>query len=72
VPRLGRKTRLGSKQREILWTLFQAVNDALAQQGLITWARLFRHITHHLTAAEFLPFDFAIIDEAQDLGIAVL
>lgn len=72
VPRLGRKTRLGSKQRESLWAIFKQVQQSLKQKNLITWAGLFRRITQHLASADTLPFDFAIVDEAQDLGIAEL
>ncbi len=69
VQRLGRKTRLGSKQREQLWAIFQRVKESLRQQNLITWAALFHRVTQHLTQTSTFPFDFAIIDEAQDLGI---
>jgi len=72
VPRLGRKTRLGSKQREALWAIFQQVHQTLAGQNRITWAGLFRRITDHLSHLDTHPFDFAIVDEAQDLGIAEL
>jgi superfamily I DNA/RNA helicase len=72
VPRLGRKTRLGSKQREALWASFQTVHQILAQQDQITWAGLFRRITAHLANADTQPFDSVIVDEAQDLGIAEL
>ncbi len=69
VQRLGRKTRLGSKQREQLWAIFQHVKESLRQQNLITWAELFHRVTRHLAQTSPFPFDFAIIDEAQDLGI---
>ena len=72
VPRLGRKTRLGGKQREALWAIFQDVHQALAAQNRITWAGLFRRLTNHLSNLDTHPFDFAIVDEAQDLGIAEL
>lgn len=72
VPRLGRKTRLGSKQRQLLWAIFQQVQQSLAKQNLMTWAGLFRRITDHLATADSLPFDYAIVDEAQDLGVAEL
>ncbi|NEZ63572.1 DNA helicase [Leptolyngbyaceae cyanobacterium CCMR0082] len=72
VQRLGRKTRIGGKQREILWSIFRQLWDILDQRNQITWAGLFRHVTDHLTAADTFPFDYAIVDEAQDLGIAEL
>lgn len=72
VQRLGRKTRIGGKQREILWSIFRQLWDILDQRKQITWAGLFRHVTDHLTEADTFPFDYAIVDEAQDLGIAEL
>ncbi|MGB3612219.1 MAG: 3'-5' exonuclease [Elainellaceae cyanobacterium] len=72
VPRLGRKTRLGSKQRESLWAIFQQVQQALEQENLLTWAGLFRCVTKYLAATDTRPFDFVIVDEAQDLGITEL
>jgi hypothetical protein len=36
VARLGRKTRVGGKQREILWSIFERVRAGLAQRNLVT------------------------------------
>jgi superfamily I DNA/RNA helicase len=72
VPRLGRKTRLGKKQREQLWAIAQQVISRLDNQQHITWSRLFRRVTEHLEQTGDRPFEFAIVDEAQDLGIGEL
>lgn len=72
VARLGRKTRLGSKQREILWQIFEQVQAWLNEQHQLTWAGVFREVTEHLIATGDYPFDFAVVDEAQDMGIAEL
>ncbi len=72
VPRLGRKTRIGGKQREALWVIFQGVQSGLAQRGLLTWPMLLRQVAAHLAASDRRPFDFAIIDESQDLDVAEL
>ena len=72
VPRLGRKTRIGGKQRESLWTIFQGVQARLAQRGLLTWPILLRQVAAQLAASAARPFDFAIIDESQDLDVAEL
>jgi mRNA-degrading endonuclease RelE of RelBE toxin-antitoxin system len=72
VPRLGRKTRLPEKQRAMLWSLFERVRTALKQKNLITWAELFTRLAAHFAEDKRLPFDFAIIDEAQDLSVAQL
>ncbi len=72
VKRLGRKTRVGSKQRELLWSIFSEALDIIKDNEQITWAGLFQQVTTHLQASETPPFDFAIVDEAQDIGIAAL
>ncbi|MBF0334058.1 MAG: UvrD-helicase domain-containing protein [Alphaproteobacteria bacterium] len=68
VARLGRKTRIGGKQREAMWGIFAQVRAGLAERGAVTWADVFGRLTEHLAGAS--PFDFAVIDEAQDLGVA--
>lgn len=72
VQRLGRKTRLGEAQREILWSIFDPVWQGLEQQHLVTWSGLFRRVAQHLAESENHPFDFAVVDEAQDMGISEL
>ncbi|MGQ0444777.1 MAG: UvrD-helicase domain-containing protein [Beijerinckiaceae bacterium] len=69
VPRLGRKTRLGGKQREILWAIFERVRDGLAARNAVTWAGVFSKLAEQ-SAQGKRPFDFAVIDEAQDIGVA--
>jgi hypothetical protein len=41
IKRLGRKTRLSETQRAALWQVFEVMQRKLADQGKITWARLF-------------------------------
>lgn len=72
VQRLGRKTRLGEKQRTALWAIFDATRTALAKEGLITPAEMFRRVAEKLKDYKHPPFDFAVVDEAQDLGVAEL
>jgi len=72
VTRLGRKTKLGSKQREILWEVFQEIRNWLRSQSLITWSGVFRTVTDSLSKTNAYPFQFAIVDECQDMGIAEL
>jgi hypothetical protein len=71
VARLGRKTRIGGKQREILWSIFERVRAGLAERKAVTWPDLFARVTAHL-AANKSPFDFVVVDEAQDVGVAEL
>ncbi len=72
VARLGRKTRIGGKQREVLWSIFESVGAVLERRKLETWSGLLHRVTEGLQAAEARPFDFAVVDEAQDIGIAEL
>ena len=71
VARLGRKTRIGGKQREILWSIFERVRAGLAERKAVTWPDLFGRVTAHM-AADKSPFDFVVVDEAQDVGVAEL
>ncbi len=70
VSRLGRKTRIGGKQREALWAIFVRVRAGLAERASLTWSGIFGRLADDLTAGAERPFDFAVIDEAQDIGIA--
>jgi mRNA-degrading endonuclease RelE of RelBE toxin-antitoxin system len=72
VARLGRKTRIGGKQREQLWAIFERVIRTLEASGTVTWSALFTRLAEHLKANQEGPFDFAVVDEAQDIGIAEL
>ena len=71
VARLGRKTRIGGKQREILWSIFERVRAGLAERKAVTWPGLFGRVTAHL-AGNKSSFDFVVVDEAQDVGVAEL
>lgn len=72
VPRLGRKTRLGIKQREILWQIFAQVHHRLDERQQQTWPTIFQQVIEHLIQTGDYPYTFAIIDEAQDMGVAEL
>lgn len=71
VRRLGRKTRLAEAQRAALWALFAQVRAGLDAQGLVTPAGVFTGLAADL-AGQAPPFDFAVVDEAQDVSIAQL
>lgn len=72
VSRLGRKTRIAEAQRKILWSIFERVRAALASRKLMTQAQLFSLLARALSAAKNVVFDFVVVDEAQDLGVAQL
>jgi superfamily I DNA/RNA helicase len=71
VARLGRKTRIGGKQREILWSIFERVRVGLAERKAVTWPDLFGRGAAQMAAGKS-PFDFVVVDEAQDVGVAEL
>lgn len=70
VSRLGRKTRIGGKQRETLWAIFERVRAGLRERGVVTWPDVFGRLADGFNQGSKPPFDFAVIDEAQDLGVA--
>lgn len=72
VARLGRKTRLPEAQRKVLWSIFERVRSDLDARGVLTQAQLFTTLAATLTKAGKSPFEFAVIDEAQDLTVAQL
>lgn len=72
VPRLGRKTRLSERQRAALWSIFAQVSAALDERGLLTEPRLFARLGRQCAKLAHPPFEFCVVDEAQDLGVAEL
>jgi mRNA-degrading endonuclease RelE of RelBE toxin-antitoxin system len=72
VPRLGRKTRLKEPQRLKLWVIFDRVRNILAAQKLTTPAGMYTAVASALEKLKRPPFDFVVVDEAQDVSIAQL
>ena len=69
VKRLGRKTRLAESQRAALWEIFAGVRASLQAAGVITHAGIFTALADCLRD-EPAPFDFIVVDEAQDISVA--
>ena len=72
VSRLGRKTRLPENLRKTLWSIFEQVQSALREQGLTTHAGLISQLTEYFVKGRASPFDFIVVDEAQDVNIPQL
>ena len=72
VRRLGRKTRLPEQQRVVLWSIFDRVRSRLKARNLITYADLFSRLAVQLAGRKHPPFEFTVIDEAQDVSISQL
>lgn len=72
VKRLGRKTRLSEQQRKALWEIFAQVKAMLATSKSITEAAMFTKLASVAANVKNNLYDFAVVDEAQDIGIAHL
>jgi len=72
VPRIGRRNRLGSKQREALWPVFERARATLAARGFLTSSQLFATVEDTFKDRDDKPFTHVIVDEAQDLGVSEL
>lgn len=72
VPRLGRQTRLPENRRQVLWSIFEQVQSALKEQGLVTHAQIFSKLAAHFEGGQRSPFDFMVLDEAQDVNVPQL
>jgi superfamily I DNA/RNA helicase/mRNA-degrading endonuclease RelE of RelBE toxin-antitoxin system len=67
--RLGRKTRLGEKQRQYLWAIFEDVRATLGERNLVSWAYVFKRLASGMTVGKPRPYDFVVVDEAQDISM---
>jgi superfamily I DNA/RNA helicase len=72
VARLGRKTRLPEAQRIMLWSIFGKVREGLKARKLFTYADIFTAVASALVKSKSAPFDFAVLDEAQDISVSQL
>lgn len=72
VQRLGRKMRLGEKQRRILWDIFDAASSNLRDAGLVTMPMIYLACCERLLEGESPPAERIVVDEAQDIGVAQL
>ena len=72
VIRLGRKTRLPEKQRVVLWSIFDQVRSALKTRNLVTYADVFSRLASKFSVSKHPPFDFVVVDEAQDVSVPQL
>jgi superfamily I DNA/RNA helicase len=70
-PALGARPASGVNAAKIAWSIFERVRAGLAERRVVTWPDLFGGVTEHLAGAK-APFDFAVVDEAQDVGVAEL
>ncbi|MDR0701024.1 MAG: UvrD-helicase domain-containing protein, partial [Azoarcus sp.] len=72
VKRLGRKTRLSEAQRRMIWRIFERVNTRLRTLGVMSMAGVLTRLAEHFSTQDKMPYDYIVVDEAQDLSIAQL
>ncbi|MCK4764203.1 MAG: DEAD/DEAH box helicase [Candidatus Aminicenantes bacterium] len=72
VLRLGRKTRLPEKQRRVLWAIFKNVLAAQKSRDMLTYAGMFNSLAIQLKERKHPPFDYVVVDEAQDVSVPQL
>ncbi|OQW38770.1 MAG: DNA helicase [Proteobacteria bacterium SG_bin4] len=72
VRRLGRKTKLTESQRQTLWAIFENVNAELKRMNAVSMAGIYLDLTNSLSTKNNSPYDFVVVDEAQDISIPQL
>ena len=72
APRIGRKTRIAEAKRNVLWGIFSSVVDSLATEEKITAKGIYHRLSEHYSDKSNGPYDYVIVDEAQDIGITQL
>ena len=72
VPRLGRRRRLTEGQRRVLWSVLERVRTGLRGQSLISRSEMFGQLAATFSETRRSPFDFIVVDESQDIGVAHL
>lgn len=72
VARTGRRTRLAEAQRRVLWPVFERVYEGLTAARMVTHAQMFTRLAQRLPELGNPPFDFVVVDEAQDLSVPQL
>jgi hypothetical protein len=72
VQRLGRRTRLPEARRAVLWGIYEQVLAGLRERSLLTESGMFQALADAQASRPAPAYDAAIVDEAQDLGIAQL
>ncbi len=70
APRAGRRRRLSELQRQRLWNIFAEARSILEANGLSTWPQAFYAVAEEVKSGQCQnPYDFVVVDEAQDVGI---
>lgn len=71
--RFGRGKPLTVKQRKSCWIVFEAVREAMASAGQVTWSGMCKIAREGIEAGKIKsPYDAVIVDEVQDLQVQEL
>lgn len=68
LTRKGKRSRVGKKQREQLWPVFERTRATLSKKGMMTASMLFAEMAAHFSSRADKPYTNIVVDEAQDLG----
>lgn len=75
APRIGRKIRLSEDRRKALWDIFAPIVQEITDGSYVTetgiYHRLAKHYQRHGESPSG-PYDYIIVDEAQDISISQL
>lgn len=71
VKRIGRRTRLGDRQRELFWKIASEVRRRLDLGAVMTQSDVLTAVTREVLANE-PPYSFVVVDEAQDVSVPQL
>jgi hypothetical protein len=52
--------------------MFDRIRSQLQSRGLVTYTGLFSQLAAQLADRNYMPFDFVVVDEAQDVSVAQL
>ena len=56
----------------MLWSIFERVRSALDARGLVSYADVFSRVALKLREITHPPFEFVVVDEAQDVSVPQL
>jgi superfamily I DNA/RNA helicase len=60
------------QQRIVLWSVFDRVRSELKARDWLTYAGLFSRLAVQLAGRKHPPFEFTVVDEAQDVSVSQL
>ena len=72
IARHGRRSRLPAERRATRWQIFEAARADIAARHLVTEAQMFHTLARHFRDGAPCPYDFVLVDEAQDVSLPEL